>query len=248
MVRFLSSQRFLAVYSGAVTLLFFGTVVMGVDRETTRVFDQVTVHRLNIVEPDGTLRMVLTDQALAPGAYVKNKEYRHPSRKDAGLLFYDNEGTEDGGLIYGLAKDDKGNLTGSHVHLSFDQYMQDQIFTVDAGQDGPSKFSTLTMQDRGNYTILEALEASNRISSLPESQQGAAWQQFRATHPGDATRVVLGRVSDGGAVLRLKDRDGRDRILLQVAADGTPSLQFLDSKGKVFSELPPSASPTSLHP
>jgi hypothetical protein len=52
-------------------------------------------------------------------------------------------------LIYGLSLDKDGHMTGSNVHLSFDKYMQDQIFTIDAGQEGKDKFSMLTMQDRG---------------------------------------------------------------------------------------------------
>jgi len=52
-------------------------------------------------------------------------------------------------------------------------------------------------------------------------------------------RVVLGRSSAGASVLRLKDAEGRDRIVMRVAPDGTPKLQLLDADGKVLSELPP---------
>ena len=239
MFQFLSGRRFLAVYSGCVTALLAVTVLCGftaVERMTT--FDEITVHRINVVEPDGTIRMVLTNKADAPGAYIRNKEFPHPTRQVAGLLFYDDEGTEDGGLIYGLSWDKAGRVTGSNVHLSFDKYMQDQIFTVDAGQEGKRTYSTLTMQDRGDYSIQEALEASARISKLPEDQRAAEWKKFAATHPGDHTRVVLGRASDGGSVLRLKDMEGRDRIVLRVEPDGTPTLQMLDAEGKIIGEMP----------
>jgi hypothetical protein len=237
-IRFLSSQRFLAAYSGFLTVLFLLTALFGFARvETKKTFDEITVHRINVVEPDGTIRMVLTNKSSAPGAYIKNKEYPHPDRKDAGMLFFDDEGTEDGGLIYGISKDQSGRITGSNVHLSFDQYMQDQIFTVDAGRDGGEKYSVLTMGERGDYSILDALQASERISKLPEEQRKAEWKKFAETHPGDNTRVVLGRAADGGSALRLKDMEGRDRIVLQVAPDGTPKLQLLDATGKVVREL-----------
>jgi len=51
-----SSQRFLAVYSGLLTFAFAATVLFGSSappRDAT--FDAITVRRLNIVEPDGTL-------------------------------------------------------------------------------------------------------------------------------------------------------------------------------------------------
>ena len=36
--------------------------------------------------------------------------------------------------------------------------------------------------------------------------------------------------------------EGRDRIVLRVAPDGTPALQMLDAGGKVIGELPQPAS------
>ena len=239
MTKIPSSHRFLVIYSGCLTLVFVVTILCGFSElQQMKRFDEITVHRVNIVEPDGTIRMVLTNKDSAPGAYIKNKEYTHDTRQDAGLLFYDDEGTENGGLIYGLTKDRNGRTIGSDVHLSFDKYMQDQIFTIDAGKDENKEYSELRMQDRGDYSILEAVEANHRISKLPPEQREAEWAKFEAAHPGDHTRVVLGRANDGSAVLRLKDREGNDRIVMQVAPDGTPKLQILGADGKVIDELP----------
>jgi hypothetical protein len=250
MIRFLSSQRFLAAYSGLLTIIFLIAALCGFARvEPKETFDEITVHRINIVEPDGTIRLVLTNTANSPGIYIKNKEYPHPSnRKSAGLLFFNEEGTEDGGLSYGISKDQSGKVTGSEGHLSFDQYMQDQIFTIDAGREGDKKYSLLRMDDRGDYPITEALEAITRISKLPESQREAELKKFLDTHPGDHPRVILGRARDGGSILQLKDTEGRDRLILRVAPDGTPKLQFLDAAGKIVSELPQNTASSAPHP
>jgi hypothetical protein len=248
MINFLSSRTFLATYSGVLTAVFLFAILTGFAKAPARQsFDEIDVHRINIVEPDGTIRLVLTNTANSPGIFIKNKEYPHPGgRKSAGLLFFDENGTEDGGLSYGISKDSTGNVTGSDGHLSFDQYMQDQIFTIDAGRDGDKKFSLLRMDDRGDYPITDALEALTRISKLPENQRETELKKFLATHPGDHPRVILGRARDGGSVLQLKDTEGRDRLVLRVAPDGTPKLQFLDATGKVFGELPqPTAAPAT---
>src|SRR5580698_7495088 len=128
------SERFLVAYSAGVTVALEVLVLCGFAAATRKAqtFDEITVHRINIVEPDGTVRMVLSNKASAPGAFIKNKEYAHDTRQSAGLLFYDDEGTEDGGLIYGVERGSDGKVNGSNVHLSFDKYMQDQMFTVDA--------------------------------------------------------------------------------------------------------------------
>ena len=250
MTKFFSSQRFLAAYSGLLTLAFLLAILSGFARvEPKQTFDEINVHRINVVEPDGTIRLVLTNTANSPGIYIKNKEVPHPNgRKSAGLLFFDEDGTEDGGLSYGITKNQTGKVTGSEGHLSFDQYMQDQIFTIDAGRDGDKKYSLLRMDDRGDYPITDALEALKQISKLPVDQREAEIKKFLETHPGDHPRVILGRARDGGSVLQLKDSEGRDRLVLRVAPDGSPKLQFLDATGKVVSELPQNSGGSGPNP
>lgn len=160
-------ERWVVLYAGCVTVVCVAALLCGfAEARRAREFDVITAHRINIVEPDGTMRMVISSKASAPGLYIKNKEYPHETRHTAGLIFLDDEGTEDGGLIYGLEKNASGQAD-SNVHLSFDKYHQDQIFTVDAGRENGKDYSELTMQDRGDYPIEEAMEAENRIAKLP---------------------------------------------------------------------------------
>jgi hypothetical protein len=140
--------RFLLIYSGALTVIFTATVLCGFANNRRQVqFDEITVHRINVIEPDGTPRMIISNEEARPGSFVRAKEYPRPDRKGAGIYFYNNEGTEAGGLIYGSFLDKQGKVQESNVHLSFDQYDQDQVFAVDAGQERSSKFSTLRMND-----------------------------------------------------------------------------------------------------
>jgi hypothetical protein len=182
-------------------------------------------------------RMVLSDRTRFPGLIVKGKEYPHEQRKTAGILFFDDAGTENGGLIFGGMKGKEGNVE-SWGHLSFDQYMQDQVFTIDAGEENGQRRSGIGIWDRGDYPLMDLINASMRIQKLPPSQQKLEWDKFFAGHPGDAPRAYLGRGADRTVALTLKDEKGRDRIVLRVNPDGTPALQFLDANGKVTSKLP----------
>jgi len=85
------------------------------------------------------------------------------------------EGTEQGGLIWGAHQEPDGTIQ-NHSHLSFDQYEQNQIFALDAGREGDEKFSRITIADQGNYPIAEEREAFKRIAALPANQQDAAWR------------------------------------------------------------------------
>lgn len=238
-MRLSNGQRFLCIYSGLLTTVFAIVVLCGftTNRRKTN-FDEITVHRINVVEPDGTPRMILSNEESRPGTFFKGKEYPRPDRRGAGVYFYNNEGTEAGGLIYGSFLDKNGKVEEANVHLSFDQYNQDQIFSVDSGQERNEKFSMIRMNDiEDDAPISDRLEASERISKLSTSERKAAWDKFNKMHPSMRTRVLLGRIDDKSAVLQLKDTEGRNRIVLKVASDGTPSIQLLDASGHVSKEI-----------
>jgi hypothetical protein len=156
-----------------------------------------------------------------------------PDRSATGMLFIDDDGTEMGGLVFRGHKDKNGQVS-SNGHLSFDRYDQDQIFSIDAGEEQGRHTSNLAIWDRGDYPIEEGV----KIEALPLDQQAEAWKKYHERFPGDHPRIILGRAADSASVLRLKDPSGRDRIVLRVKADGAPSVQLLDENGNVTSQLP----------
>lgn len=46
---------------------------------------------------------------------------------------------------------------------------------------------------------------------------------------------------DDAVTLTMADTAGHPRIVMKVAADGTPSLQMLDAKGKVVGKMVPTS-------
>jgi hypothetical protein len=236
-MEFLASPRFLAVYSGVLTVAFAGVVLGGAARVRNQTFGVITARRINIVEPDGTVRLTISNRADFPGAWNRGLEYPRPDRRDAaGMLFMSEEGTEQGGLIWGASQSPDGGIQ-NHSHLSLDQYEENQVFAIDAGQEGPDKFSRITMIDQGNYPIEEKRKANADISKLPAGEQDAAWGRFFASHRHDVRRLALGRDRDGSVGLELRDQNDRVRIALAVLPNGEPRLQFFDAAGKVVREL-----------
>ena len=125
----------------------------------------------------------------------------------------------------------------NHGHLSFDQYEENQIFAIDAGQEGKNKFSQITIADQGEYPIAEKRDANEEIQKLPAAKQDEAWSKFFATHRHDVKRMVMGRSPDGSVGLNLRDANGKVRMILAVQADGKPSIDFLDDSGKVVKSV-----------
>ena len=139
-----SAQRFLIVYSGILTLAFIVTVLSGF-MDVDRSFNQITVHRINVVEPNGTLRMVISDHAELPGVIVKGKQEAPPTRPQAGMLFYNDEGSEVGGLIFAGHQNSRGQIVDSGASLSFDKYGASQIVQLAGVDDKTDKFAGLSV-------------------------------------------------------------------------------------------------------
>jgi hypothetical protein len=203
------SERFLLIYSAVLSTTFAAVVLLGAKSHRNESFDEIQVHRINVVEPDGTLRMVISDHDKLPGVIVKGKEQPpNPSdpRPQAGMLFYNDEGSENGGLIFGGHLNGKGEVVDGGVSLSFDRYADGQILQLAGVDDATDHFAGLSVGDKSQ-------------------------------------RVWVGRTDDGNATVSLMDTKGHERIVMQVDKDGTPSLRFLDEKGKTLQQLAPSAQP-----
>lgn len=237
------SARFLVIYSAVVTIAFMLTTYFGfvhaVHGESKYVeFDRIRAHRIDLVEPDGTPRLILSDRADYPGSFYHRKEIPRPDRSDsAGLLFINDEGTEDGGLIYaGKLVDGKPSSFG---HLSFDQYDQDQTLTLDTGLEDGKKYSQIELGDQPDYALTpQVFDDIGRVKAMPEgAAKAAAWKAIAAKYPYGPMRILLRKSGDDSASLTLTDKAGHPRLRVKVAPDGTPSIDFLDAAGHVTSSI-----------
>jgi hypothetical protein len=236
-MKFFSNPRFLMVYSGVLTVVFAVTLLSAASSARNQTFGAITVRRINVVEPDGTVRMTISNRADFPGAWRHKKEYPRPDRRDAaGMLFMSEEGTELGGMIWGASRLPDGTVQ-NHFHLSADQYEENQILAIDAGQEGKDKFSRIAMVDQGDFPVEEQRKAHEEIERLPAEKQNAAWNTYFAAHRHDVKRLDLGRFPDRSVGLNLRDETGKIRIVLAVQPDGTPVRQFLDDAGSVVKEF-----------
>jgi hypothetical protein len=236
-MNFFSNPKFLTVYSGVLTIVFMVVVLCGATMIRNPNFDIVTARRIKIIEPDGTVRLTISNRADFPGAWNRKKEYLRPDRTEAaGMLFMSEEGTEQGGLIWGASQLPDGTIE-NHGHLSLDQYEENQIFAIDAGQEGKARFSRITIADQGDFPIEEKRKANDEIQKLPAGEQSAAWSKFFSTHRHDVKRMVVGRSPDGSVGLEIRDEKGNARIVMAVLPNGKPTLQFLDDAGKVVREF-----------
>src|SRR6185312_8139348 len=120
--------RVLKFYAAFLTLI---VIVLGIFLTVSirnSHFKQITAERIDIVEPDGSLRMVISDQKHQHPGMVNGKIM--PDReRPAGMIFFNDSGDEDGGIVY------DGNKNGASMTYSFDQYKNDQIMQLQYSQE-----------------------------------------------------------------------------------------------------------------
>ena len=204
-------------------------------------FGTVTAQRVNIVEPNGKFRLVLANSARFPGLFSGGKEYKHHSRKGGGMLFFNDDGDEVGGMSFNSENAD-GHQSAS-ASMMFDQFHQDQTVGLVYSESDRHRAAGLRVWDRPDSPIQPLMEMSDRAARAPTD---ADKQRIRAemlayanAHGGvGSERCFAGKQSED-AVVRLADKSGKPRLVMRVGADGMPSIEFLDEAGKVVKRITP---------
>jgi hypothetical protein len=207
-------------------------------------FDEITVGRINIVEPDGSKRMVISNRAQFPGDFMQGKEGERPDRRSfAGMLFINDEGTENGGLIQkgSISADSKVN---AGLSLTFDRFRQDQTLQLLSNDSANHQQTGVRINDVPYFqrtSMADVRRFSEEARNLPAAERQAYWQQLTAQDRLSVNRIWLGNTYDKGSAQQLKDAQGRVRMMLLVSADGAAEIQMLDEAGKVSKTISPTS-------
>jgi hypothetical protein len=234
--------RNLKLYSLFMTLMF-GTLSIAAFRQSAQKqsFGEIDVERINVVEPDGNLRLVISNKARSIGPIYKMKPFGYPGGTRPGFIFFNDEGTENGGLTFTGHRNADGTYTAS-TGMSFDQFDQDQVVVLNYTDNNGRRRMGLTVGARANIDIFDLVAERDSIMKMPDTPARAEalrkWQEPRDGVPLYAPRVYVGRDVNRAAVIDLADPQGRSRIRMRVDSLGTPSLEFLDANGAVTARFP----------
>lgn len=236
--------RFLKGYAMATTTLLVVLGLAAFQRVGTPRFDEIDVGRINVREPDGTLRLTISNKAMLPDPVIGGKSYplRGGGAGDAaGMIFFNDEGNEDGGLTWAGKKTDDGYTASAG--LSFDQFNQDETVTLSYGDRNGMRHAGLLISDRPEVSIQAFAESAMVMRKLPDGPEKTA--RLEALRKGmvargdvPASRIYVGKEADRMALVTLSDPRGHPRLRLSVDSAGVAKIEFLDEKGRVTSQLP----------
>lgn len=202
-------------------------------------FTQIEAEQLNIVDKDGKVRLSMFNQEHIPPAIMDGVDILPGHRQNeplAGLMFYNSDGDECGGLIFGNEINEDGENT-SFASLTFDQYKQDQVIQMMYVDNGGSQSYGFHILDRPNTNLGEVLKRTRDIeaSDMTEEDKQAA---INTEYEGNVQRAFMGKTKDGVSV-RLMDSKGHERLRMVVDDNDQPRIEFLDEHGNVTFKLPP---------
>jgi hypothetical protein len=198
---------------------------------------EITVQRVNIVDASGTLRMVLAGKDKMHPGVMDGVTIDRP-RPVAGMLFFNDEGDEVGGLTYtGTVTNGVGR---ANAGIMFDQLKQDQTVGISYSEANGRRSAGLQVWDRSDTMrlseLITKLNAANKLPVGPE--RNAALAAARSAAPPGPRRVFVGKAQDRSATVALSDAEGRVRLSLIVDAAGNPRIEFFDEAGKVIARVP----------
>jgi len=227
--------RFLKIYAIVGTLLFAVVFLSAfASDEKKQKFAEIDVERINVVEKDGRLRMVISNESRQHPGMVDGKLFDR-KREAAGMLFFNEKGDEAGGLI---VSNDKGK--SQYLSLTFDKFRQDQTmgFQHLESTDG-SYFAGLKIWDRPDISFDEQQRKREEIKKIPdEAKRKAALKELYESGVFGNERLILGRGRSKSSFIELADAKGKTRLEISVDEAGTPKINFLDENGKVVYSLP----------
>ncbi len=210
-------------------------------------FTEIDVERINIIEKDGTVKMIITNVDRFPNGKdsINNRATNETRKKRSGLLFFNEEGIECGGFIYDGQKTSKGHSSG--LSLTYDQYNGDQVMQLltEDYQDENERFvaSSLAFNDRAiNETQEKSAEIMKELYALQKENPKLMREKYKAYEEqgliGGVPRIILGKTRDKSNGLFLFDDKGMPKAMFYIDKNNSAKLDFYDDKGNVIATLP----------
>jgi len=213
---------------------------------STNEFDLLTAKRINILNEDGTTVLAISNKQRIAAPVMNGKEYpvKMIERQHyAGMIFFNEQGDEMGGLIFNSFKLPNGKIAGSG-HLSFDRYNDNQVLSLEYKENKHGKVQAgLTFYDRpGDGSFGKHLELMREYyyDSISLERRQSIIKEMRALKKDKglgAERVFIGSTNEIPELI-IRDKKGNPRIKITVDEEGNGALLFLDEKGKVLSQYP----------
>ena len=238
---------FLRTFAVATVIGMIAIINISFKENGNQKFSEIDVERINIVEKDGTVKMVITNVGRFPAGKDKlnGMATNETRKKRSGMLFFNEDGIECGGFIYDGKKNAKGHSAG--LSLTYDQYDGDQVMQLltEDNQEGDQRSvsTNLVFNDRpAKESQIKTAKLMKELDELGKKNPQAAQEKYNEYQKqglvGAVPRVLLGKTGSQNNGLFLFDDKGMPRAMFYVDKENNAKLDFFDDKGNIISSFP----------
>ena len=242
----LVSRKFLSalVLTNLATLAgLFALLLCGFTGQRNH-FEKLTAERIDIVGANGKPVIAISNKDRIAGPVVGGKTYPASVSEGrelmAGMIFFNQDGDEMGGLVFNSFKMPNGRTAGIG-HLSFDRFNDNQVLNLEYKENAQTVQSGLTLYDRpANGKFKESLDLIHEAKTASPERMAEIKKAFSAFHEGrqhGGECLFVGSKNEEPQLL-LPDSKSRIRVRLRIDKEDRGQLEFLDEAGKVVDQLP----------
>lgn len=237
---------FLRTFAITIALGVLTFVSLSFKQAGNKKFGTIDVERINIIEKDGTTKMIITNVAEFPNGRdsINNRPTNIKRKKRAGMIFYNEDGIECGGFIYDGKKRGDGHSSG--LSLTFDKYNGDQamqLLHTDVKRNGRRRVrSSLRFNDLPeNSTQSNVAEAWKELGQIKDKK---IWKKTYEDYVkkgiiGITKRLEVGNLGKGRPNgMFLYDDKGKMRAMFCIDSENNVRLEMYDQKGNKVNSWP----------
>lgn len=223
--------NFLKVYSGVLTVALLGIIFYGLSQFKAISFKEITVERINIVESNGDLKLVISNSKRQHQGVVNGKPLPKRERQ-AGLIFFNSVGDECGGLVY------DGNDKEAGLVLSVDKYRDDQIMQL-RYVENTEKDARLYGMQFWDYPKEDGYDERNKafqdLQKIEDNEEKkVAYKKMNQDGLLPADRMFVGKKMNQDIGLFINDNKGKPRIKIYIDGDNNPKIELLNEEGTII--------------
>ncbi len=228
--------NFLMAYAVASTIFIsFLALSSFTPTDNVKRFDEIVVKKLTVVSEDNLPRIVLSNENRQHSGRFNGKEMGKRERP-SGIIFFNNQGDECGGLVYETKVKD-GKIT-SGMSFTMDNYNDDQVVQIlndEYYADGKAYIQ------RGininQYPVGSNMEERNKrieeINKITDEKERDLKLNQLWEKEGSVNRLFIGRTKGNSSGLFLSGPDGKPKMMIYVDDMGIPKIQTFNDDGEI---------------
>jgi hypothetical protein len=228
--------NFLVAYA-IVSTLFISFLALSSFGKKDKIenFDELIVKKLTVIGEDNLPRMVLSNENRQHSGRMNGKEWAKRERP-SGIIFFNNQGDECGGLVY-QAKVKEGK-TISGMSFTMDNYKDDQVLQI---LNDEYYAEGKTFIERG-ISINQFPEGTNiddrnkkleELKAIKDDKERKSKTRELLQKEGSVNRLFIGRTKGNSSGLFLSGPDGKPKMMIYVDEKGNPKIQTFNEKGEI---------------